>query len=263
MYPRLFQFGHIAIPSYGVFAAIALVAALVLSMQTARRLALDPAKIWNLGTLGILSALLGSRLLLILFHLRDFFAHPFWMLGLTTVRDNNILAAAILFSICTCLGYVFAAGLPFGRTLDCLAPAVALGLAIRSIGALLAGSDYGSPTTTPWGVVYHHALAMLWSGTPLGVRVHPVQAYEALAFFALFIVLIFCISRSRSEDGPAGIFLLCSGTIFYFLDFFRGNRSFLFAGAITVSQLFGVLMLLAGATLLLWPKTCGHQSASV
>jgi ribosomal 50S subunit-recycling heat shock protein len=40
-----------------------------------------------------------------------------------------------------------------------------------------------------WAVTYTNPLAAIWSGTPLGVPLHPVQAYAALAFLALAILL--------------------------------------------------------------------------
>ena len=65
MHPRLFQFGSIAIPTSAVFTAIAIVAALFTARATARRLELDPEKIWDLGILGVLTALFAPRLILI------------------------------------------------------------------------------------------------------------------------------------------------------------------------------------------------------
>jgi phosphatidylglycerol:prolipoprotein diacylglycerol transferase len=255
LYPRLFQFGHIAIPTYGVLAAIALIATLALSMQTARRLALDPNKIWNLSLIGIFTTLLASRLLLILVHPRDFLAHPFWMLGLVTIRSRGIFYGAVLLAICACLGYIFATRLPLRRTLDCLAPAIALGIAINSLGAFAAGSEYGSPTNKPWGVVYKHALATLWSGTPLGVRLHPVQVYEALATFALFVLLWSWLARRARDGDLAATFLFAYGIILYFLDFHRGNRSFVFHGAITRTQAIAVVLVLAGSALWIQAKS--------
>ena len=257
MYPRLFQFGHIAIPTYGVFAAIALVAALAIAAQTARRLAMDPNKIWNLSLTGIFTALLGSRLLLILFHLQDFLAHPFWMLGVIGIRSRGIFSGGILLALCACLGYIFAARLPLRRTLDCLAPAAALGIAFNSLGELAAGSYYGTPTTAPWGVVYHHGLAALWSGTPLGVRVHPVQLYEALLAFALFAFLWFWLPRRKQDGELAGAFLFLYGASLYFLDFLRGDRAHaeIFSGALTISQLLAIVFVLIGAAFWMRPST--------
>jgi phosphatidylglycerol:prolipoprotein diacylglycerol transferase len=250
LYPRLFQFGHIAIPTYGVLAAIALVAALAMATHTARRLALDPNKIWNLSLIGIFTALLGSRLLLILLHFRDFLEHPFWMLGIVTIRSHAIFYGAVLLAVCACMGYIFAAGLPLLRTLDSLAPAAALGLAIQSIGAFAAGSDYGSPTDKPWGVIYKHGLATLWSGTPLGIRLHPVQIYEAWITFVLFFVLLWLINRVQEGD-LAGIFLFIYGISLYFLDFYRGQRSFIMHNSVTGTQILALIAVFAGAALLI------------
>lgn len=220
-----------------------------MATHIARQLSLDANKIWNLSFVGIVSALLGSRLLLILFHLRDFLAHPFWMLGLVTIRSRAIFYGGVLLSICACIVYIFATRLQLRRTLDCLAPATALGLTIYSLGDFAAGSDYGAPTNKPWGVTYTHGLAALWSGTPLGVSVHPVQLYEALILFLLLMFLLFWLPR-RTQDGDlAGIFFFAYGISLYFLDFYRGNRTFVLHEALTVSQLLAVGLVLAGATL--------------
>jgi len=247
LHPRLFQFGHIAIPTYGVLAAIALVAALAMAAHTARRLALDPNKIWNLSIIGIFTTLLGSRLLLVLFHLRDFVAHPFWMLGLVGIRGRASFYGGVLLAICACIGYIFASRLPLRRTLDCLAPAAALGLAITNLGALAAGSDYGTPTDKPWGVVYKHGLAALWSGTPLGIRLHPVQLYEALVTLLLLALLLSL--RSKHDGDQAGTFLFVYGITLYFLDFYRGSRILVFHEAFTVTQIIAIGSVLAGAAL--------------
>jgi len=254
LYPRLFQFGHIAIPTNGVFTAIALIAALALAMQTARRLALDPNKIWNLGLIGIFTTLLGSRLLLVLFNPSDFLAHPFWMLGVIGIRSQGIFYGSVLLAICVCLGYIFAGRLPLWRTLDCLAPAAAFGIAVHSLGELAAGSNYGTPTTAPWGVIYRHGLAGLWSGTPLGVRLHPVQLYEALIVLTLCAFLLFRLPRRAYEGDLAGTFLFIYGISFYFLDFYRGDRSFVCRGAVTMVQLVAIVFVLAGAALWLRRK---------
>jgi len=249
LYPRLLQFGHIAIPTYGVFAALAILAALAVAVHTARRLALSPDQIWNLCLTGIFTAFISARLLLVLFHLHDFLDHPFWMLGLVTVNSNAALSGSLAIAICICYGYIYAHGLPVRQTLDCLAPAAALGLAVRSVGAFAAGSEYGSPSSVPWGVVYTHRLAWLWSGTPLGIRVHPVQMYEAFVLFVLFAVLMWLLPRYAHAGDLAALFCFVYGPELYFLDYFRGGRSFVLADVVSVVQLTGVAWLLAGAVL--------------
>ena len=76
-------------------------------------------------------------------------------------------------------------GLPFLLVADIAAPAAALGQAIGHIGCLITGDSFGTAASVPWAVVYRNPAAM----APLGVPLHPTQAYEALALGALFVVL--------------------------------------------------------------------------
>ena len=62
MHPLLFQIGPIAVPSYGVFAAFGVIAAMFLSARMARAMGLDANRIWNLCVLMIFTALIGSRI---------------------------------------------------------------------------------------------------------------------------------------------------------------------------------------------------------
>jgi len=138
LYPRLLQFGHFAIPTYGAFTALALVAALAALAQLARRLSLNPNKLWNLGLIGILTALIGSRLLMIAVYFSAFREHPFWVLGLAADRGLWVGVFALILGIAAGLLYALAEGLPLLRVLDCVTPAAALGLVLNRAGALLA-----------------------------------------------------------------------------------------------------------------------------
>ncbi len=77
--------------------------------------------------------------------------------------------------------------------LDALAPALTLAFAVLSFGNLLTGDGYGAVARDlPWAI-------FLW-GEPR----HPVQAYEMVAYLAIFILLWF--RAPRLEQG--GQFLL-------------------------------------------------------
>ena len=49
MHPYLLHSGHLLLPTFGVLAAIGLMAALSLSLRTAATISLDPEKLWNAG----------------------------------------------------------------------------------------------------------------------------------------------------------------------------------------------------------------------
>ena len=65
MFPQLFHLGRFALPTYGVMAAIGLIAGLSIVVRGARQQGLDAEKAWNLGLVAILSALLGAKILMI------------------------------------------------------------------------------------------------------------------------------------------------------------------------------------------------------
>jgi phosphatidylglycerol:prolipoprotein diacylglycerol transferase len=223
LYPRLLQLGHVGIPTYGVLSAVALLAALTLAMRFARRLDLRSDKVWSMGLLAILVALVGERLLLILAHLAVFRAHPFWILGLTTVRSAWIVPCSALLSIAAAVLYAKAEGLPLLRTADAAAPALAAAFAINRAGAFCAGIAYGTPTQLPWGVTYRSFIAAFWYRVPLGVKFHPVQLYDAAASLAIFALLLWWLPRRRQDGELAGLWLFLYGLSVFFLSFCRGD----------------------------------------
>ncbi len=253
MYPRLFQFGNIAIPTYGALTALGLVAGLAAAMYFARRFALDADKVWNLSLIGILSTLLGARLVIVLTYFSAFRQHPFWILGLTNLRDPWIIPAGVLLGFAAALLYALAEGLPVLRTMDCLAPPAALALVIERIGAFIAGADFGSPATLPWSVTYTSRLAELWYRTPPGIALQPVQLYEAAASLAIFLLLLVWLPRRKQDGEIAGAWLFLYGIASFFLGLYRGET-----GQSSLSQSIAFAAVIAGAAL--WLSRRGNAA---
>jgi phosphatidylglycerol:prolipoprotein diacylglycerol transferase len=253
-----------AVPSYGVCTALALLAALAVSVGEARRRALRPDKIWNLGLLAILAALIGARLLLVATHLRVFRAHPFWLLGLASVPGQWITLGGALIGIMAGILYALAENLPLPRVADVAAPAVALAFGINRVGAFLGGVAWGTRTTLPWGVTYRSVVAYLWYHVPLGIRLHPVQLYDAAVCLLLFAGLLVMLRRLRSgDDGQvAGAWLFLYGVARFFLEFMRGDetRERVLGGVLTPSQALAVLGVIVGGAL--WMRRTSEPDAS-
>lgn len=244
MHPRIIQFGHIAIPTYGALTALALVAALAAAMHFARRLSLDPNKVWTLSLAAILTTLIGARLLAVIAHFDAFRQHPFWVLGLGTPRDTWIVPGSVALGIGAGVLYALAEGLSVLSTADALAPAAALGFAINRVGAFLAGIGFGTPSSVPWAVTYTSRLAALWYRTPLGVSLHPVQIYEAAFSLAVFALLLWELPRRRREGELAGTALFLFGVANSLLSIWRAETA-----RLALTLVLSVLGVLAGATL--------------
>lgn len=264
MHPLLFHLGHIAIPTYGVSTAAALLMALAFAMAGARRAGLNTDKVWNLELLGILTTLFGSRLLMILAHPQLFREHPFWLLGMVTVPSVWFALGGALAGLLAAALYGLAEGLPLLRTADALAPAVALAFFANRVGAFFAGLAWGTPTGLPWGVVYRSPVAYLWYRVPLGVAVHPVQLYDAAVSLGLFLLLVWMGPSRAGRDGEiAGTWLFAYGVARFFLEFLRGDpeRLPLFGGAVTLAQVLSVVAVLAGGVL--WLRRSSTEMKSL
>ena len=265
MHPVLFHIGPVLIPSYGAMAAVGVLLALVLAQRTARIAGLNAGLMWNLCILSLFTALLTQRLLLAAVNLSDLRRHPSWMLALAMIHHPLLTAAGALAGVGTALFYAHWKRLPLGTTADALAAPVALGLAFEQLGALLAGSGYGteagSGIAARWAVTYADPLVARWSGTPLGIPLHPVQAYAALAFLALSILLLVWLPKRRQTSDVAGLWLLGTGVAVYITELWRApeGRGALLRGALDGPQAAAILMVLAGGLVLM--ERTGSQSS--
>ena len=109
--------------------------------------------------------------------------------------------------------------LAFLRVADLFAPAVPVGAAIGRISCGLAGMDYGSPTSLPWGVIYQHPNSY---GPIDGVARHPTQFYEMAGDLAIATLLL----RLRGTLPEGALFLtylVLFGLLRFSLFFVRGD----------------------------------------
>ena len=253
MHPVLFHIGPLLIPSYGATAALGVLLALMLAQHTARKLGSDPNKIWNLCILMLFTALVGSRILLVVANWTVLRHHPLWMLGLAMIHHPLLAAIGSLIALGVAAFYSVWHHLPFGSTADVLAAPAALGLAFEQFGALLAGSGYGTGAHVPWAITYTDPLAERWSGAPLDIPVHPVQAYVALCFLAIAIGLVLWLPHRRQHGDLAGILLMSTGAVLFITEFWRDpiGRGLMLHGVLKGPQIAGIVFVMAGAWLLL------------
>lgn len=252
MHPVLFHIGLVYIPSYGAIAAVGVLLALLLAQRLALVVGLAPQQVWNLSILALCSALIATRLLLIAVNWRDLLAHPLWMLGLAMIHNPLLAVSGALGGLIAAWLYARKARLPLLATADVLAAPLALALACEQIGALLAGSGYGISSAAAWAVVYTSPLAARWSGAPLGIPVHPVQAYAAFGLLTLAIALAAGIYLRMRRGDVAGIGLMGGGVVLFITEFWRDSegRGVLLRGALDGPQVAAILLVLLGALLL-------------
>ena len=238
MHPYLLHSGHLLLPTFGVLAALGLMAALTLSLRTAALVGLVPDKLWNAGLFTLLSAFALSRLLLIAANPRNFLAYPILLLMVPSLTATGILLTIIVTAI-----YLRVRHLPIFDTLDAWSPCATLVWAFLALGHLAEGSDAGLPTTLPWG------LRIPPDRTPL----HPVALYAAITAALLTVVLLRQLPRRRHPGDTLALALTAAGAAQFLLTFFR--QPYPYAGLLDPIQWIALGMIVtAGLILLLQPR---------
>jgi len=181
-------------------------AALTLSLRTAKIVGLDPDKLWNAGLFTLLSAFALSRLLLIAANLHNFLAYPLLLLMVPSLS-----ATGIILTIIATLIYLRLRHLPLLDTLDAWSPCATLTWAFLALGHFAEGTDAGLPTNLPWGLRI----------PPDRAPLHPVALYAAIAAALLTLLLLRQLPRRQHSGDTLALALATSGTAQFLLTFFR------------------------------------------
>ena len=253
--PIAFTVIGIPIRWYGLILLVASAVAIAVANREGRRRRVEPVIIADAILWAGAAALVGGRLLYVIQNeggsLIDHPAHivMVWMGGLSFYGG---LIAALLALV------VFARrrGVALLALLDIAAPAAAIGQAIGHLGCLVGGDSFGIPTDLPWAVIYRNPGAM----APLGVPIHPTQAYEAILLAALFVGLWAARARlARLGDGVvAAAYLLGLAGIRFGLFFLRDEPAVLLG--LKTAQVIGLGIAVLAIAMLVAARRARHPS---
>jgi len=203
--PGVVRLGPLRLPVYGVFAAVGLIAALWLSLKTARVVGLAAESVWDAGLFAVMAAFVVSRLLLIGGDVRGFVRVPLAMLALPSFTYVGMALTGLVV-----VGYLRWKRLPLAEVLDAWAPCAAALAAMLSLGRFFEGTDLGMPTTLPWGTVVRGSAGMM--------HLQPVAIYAAVASVVLLVVLVRLLERKLRAGMVAGVALVAGGVVSFLLD---------------------------------------------
>jgi phosphatidylglycerol:prolipoprotein diacylglycerol transferase len=241
VHPTLLHFGHITLPTFGVLAAVGLMAALSLSLWTAVIAGLSPDRVWNAGLFVLLSAFVLSRLLLIVMYLHAFLTYPILLLAVPSLTPLGLLLTAVVTAL-----YLRMRRLPLLTTLDAWAPCATLVWAFLALGHFAEGSDPGLATTLPWG------RPMIAGGIPL----HPVALYAAMVAVVLTVVLLGYLRRQQRRGDTAVLALAAVGIAQFLLTFVRQPDPAVevLGNVLDPIQWVSIGMIVAAGIIWLWPR---------
>jgi phosphatidylglycerol---prolipoprotein diacylglyceryl transferase len=239
MYPVLFEFGDFQIRSYGVIVALSFLIALWMSTREAERKGLDPKLIQDFAGYGLLGGIVGARLYFVLFSAPGYFLEHPWEIFAVWSGGIGIIGS-LIGGFIVAVWFCRRRNISLLRFADTLVPGIALGQTLGQFACLLNGDSYGRPTDLPWAITYtdSHSLA------PLNIPLHPIEIYEMIAYFLVFLI-VWKVRKRHTLDGFALFTYLAGyGVARFFVDFFRGDPA-IFAWGIQAAQLFGAAMILS------------------
>jgi phosphatidylglycerol---prolipoprotein diacylglyceryl transferase len=149
------------------------------------------------------------------------------------------IIGALLGGLLIALWYCRRKKLTFWRFADTLAPGAALGQAAGVFACLLNGDSYGKPTDLAWAITYTDPRAM----APLNIPLHPVEIYEMVTYFLVFLLAWQTRGRYKSDGFAFLTYLAGYGAARFSVEFFRGNPAIL-AWGIPAAQVFSVALIL-------------------
>lgn len=201
MYQKLLTFSIFGKPitlySYGLFISLALILGILVFYKLAEKKKLNTSSIFDNIFLVVLAGLAGARIGYVLLHLNYYQSQPLdtlkiWQGGLTYFGAFFGGLLYILFWL------IKEEKENLWKWFDAAVPALVLGNAIGKIGCFLNGCCCGRSANLAWAV----KIPVLEDN----IARHPVQIYEALAYFFVFVIL-FLVGRKRN---------IFAGFVFFF-----------------------------------------------
>ncbi|RMI04822.1 MAG: prolipoprotein diacylglyceryl transferase [Calditrichaeota bacterium] len=257
MHPELVRIGPVIVSSYGLMLALSFIIGISLSTRLAAKRGVSKDDVINLAFVIMLSAIVGARLMYVVFHLDEFRGR--WEYTFLPIqRDGSIglsglvLLGGVIGALLAGLVYIKYKKLPFWKISDSIAPSLALGIFLGRIGCFLNGCCFGKACDLPWGVQFPPTSP---AGAIMGpVHLHPTQLYSSFYGLIIFGVLMWLERRQPQPGTLSAVFLVLYGVARFTVDFFRFYESqmFVFPG-LDVNQLISLVMLGTGA-MLLWKK---------
>ncbi|MFY9751582.1 MAG: prolipoprotein diacylglyceryl transferase [Candidatus Acidiferrales bacterium] len=249
MHPILFHYGAVTIYSYGVLVATGVLLGLWYARRQAPRAGLDPERIWNLGIYMVLTALIVAKVWLVLSSWDFYMANPREIFSLNTFQSGGTFYGGFVGALALVAAYTYVQRMSIVAVLDTFAAGLPLGHAIGRLGCFAAGCCYGKPTTAAWGVTFKNPAAAQLAGTPLGVKLHPTELYEAAAEFLNFLILVWLGKRQTFRGQMMATYFILYGIERGLIEFVRGDpgRTMLWNGSVSLMQLVSVALVVTGA----------------
>lgn len=240
----LFEIGPIKVYGYGLMIIIGIFAAFSVAQRRAKKIGLDPDKVFDLGLMCGVGGILGAKLLYLITEWRDIVNGG---MGLREIMFGFVVYGGIIGGILA--GYLYCRWkkLSFLKHFDLVMPSIALAQGFGRIGCFLAGCCYGRETDAWYGMEFNHSVYQ----NMVGVKVIPTQLVMSVANFVHFFLLIFLAKKVKKDGVIAGCYLLFYSIGRFLIEFLRDDPRG-GVGVLSTSQFISLFIFAAGLIMTLF-----------
>jgi len=247
--PTILNLGPLAVGWHGLFTALAVILAVLLTAWLAKRGGIREDDVYSTALWAVPGGIVGARLIHVIDKIDYYIANP---LDIFALQQGGLsIFGALLGGTLVGVAYARYRGLPVARLADLAAPGMLVAQMVGRIGCTINGDAHGSPTTLPWGLIYTHDGAFLPRDWILDrVATHPTPVYEIL--WDLLVLAV--IWRLRGRMKPDGALLVLYLMIYsfgrFFISFLRMDP--VVALGLQQAQLISILVLVIGVPFLIY-----------
>lgn len=226
---EIFSFGQIHIYFFGLMIAVAVIIGSTFTIKQGKKRGISEDIMIKLITMVVISGVLGARLFYIIFYAPLFyFNNPAEIIKINEggLSIHGGIISAIL------VGYLYSvkSKISFLKIADIAVIGIALAQGIGRIGC----DVFGRPMTN----------IMVWGINYKGQILHPVQVYEFILDYILFIILWRRSYMKMFEGELFVIYLISFAIIRGIVEFFRINP--IIWGPFSISHLLSVILIIIG-----------------
>jgi len=243
MHPILFQFGPLAVHSYGFFVAAGFLTAGFLAARRCHEYGINQERLLDLLMIILVSGLAGARILHILLNLDYFMQRPLEILFIH--KGGLAIHGGIIAGVAAGTIFVRRKGLPLGKTYDLIIQYLPLAESIGRIGCLLNGCCYGRVT---------RYMGVIFPGDTLPR--HPTQIYMSLGLIVIFVILRAFSQRAHREGDIFFLYFIFYGALRFLLDFLRDDMPAAFL-SLNASQIISAALIMISIFAMLFPRKRG------
>ena len=248
--PILFKIGSFQVRYYGLFFAIAMIQGAWFWIRQIVRSGRTVSDALPLIWMGIFGAIIGGRIVHVLFYRFDeFLSNP--LILITLGRGGFASHGSALGLLAALWFYSRRFKMPYIEALDRFSLSVPLATSLVRMGNFFNSEIVGRPSDVAWAVifpVYDRA-----HGLPLTPR-HPSQLYEVGIGIVVFLILYFTdrrLGETRPKGLMAGLTLVSYFTLRFFVEFFKSPHVLSESFPLTMGQILSVPFAVAGLVLII------------